>query len=133
MSLLSIMKDLRIACSGSCMITKLFLQANQSTSVDSFFLITDLTDKILGGFANQSGENFDYFFVEDLTNHLFERQHLNGTQIPGTGKDLVAINIQRGRDHGIPGYNTLRQYCGLERAENFSDFEGEMPRGKHNY
>ena len=94
--------------------------------------MTDLADKILQGFANQSGENFDYLFVEDITNHLFERQE-NGEQMPGTGKDLVALNIQRGRDHGIPGYNALRQYCGLEKAKTFKDFEGEMSKGKQNF
>ena len=28
--------------------------------------------------------------------------------------DLVARNLQRGREHGIPAYHTLREACGME-------------------
>jgi len=49
-----------------------------------------------------------------------------GKQKPGTGMDLIAINIQRGRDHGIPGYNEMRETCGLGKASKFSEFGKEM-------
>ena len=46
------------------------------------------------------------FFVKGVRNHLFENK-------PGDGLDLPAINIQRGRDHGLPGYNDWRVKCKL--------------------
>lgn len=33
----------------------------------------------------------------------------------------MAVNIQRGRDHGLPDYNTAREAYGLARKENFHD------------
>ena len=77
------------------------------------------------GFANQSGENFDNVFAEDITNHLFEEID-NGTQKPGTGLDLVALNIQRGRDHGLRPYNEYRVACNLKKAHDFSDLSVEI-------
>jgi dual oxidase len=35
----------------------------------------------------------------------------------------MAINIQRGRDHGLPDYNTAREVFGLKKINNVTDFK----------
>ena len=39
--------------------------------------------------------------------------------------DIGAIDIQRGRDHGMPYYNDLRETYGLDRVTSFTEMTGE--------
>uniref|UniRef100_A0A8C3P7V5 Eosinophil peroxidase n=1 Tax=Chrysemys picta bellii TaxID=8478 RepID=A0A8C3P7V5_CHRPI len=52
--------------------------------------------------------------VEELQERLFE-------QVEIIGLDLAALNLQRGRDHGLPGYNAWRQFCGLSQPRNLAE------------
>lgn len=56
---------------------------------------------------------------KELTEHLFTVAH-------AVALDLAAMNIQRSRDHAIPGYNDWRKFCNLTVAENFDQLSGEI-------
>ena len=90
---------------------------------DAFFspeLLTDEggIDPILRGLAKQLSQKVDPFIVNDVRNFLFGP--------PGAGGfDLAALNIQRGRDHGLPYYNDVREQMGLSRVESFQDISSD--------
>ena len=40
--------------------------------------------------------------------------------------DLMAINVQRARDHGLPGYTKYREVLGLGAVNSFDDLSGSF-------
>ena len=78
-------------------------------------------DRIVAGLIGEESQTMDKFVTEDVTNHLFlEVGENTGHLKRDFGGDLVARNLQRGRDHGLPGYNMYRRYCGLKSLSSFS-------------
>merc|ERR1712110_509839 len=67
------------------------------------------------GMTEQGSQLWDSSFVPDVRNHLFESSPGRG------GLDLVAVNIQRGRDHGLPGSNKYREICTGNKAKDWAD------------
>lgn len=68
---------------------------------------------VLRGLARQKAQEIDPYLIDEVRNLLFGP--------PGAGGlDLAALNIQRGRDHGLPAYQDLRRHFGPGRAQSFA-------------
>ena len=117
---------------GHSMLSPELLRLDQNLNVipegnlplrDAFFspgIITDEggIDPLLRGLANEIAQKVDPFIVDDIRNFLF------GPPSAG-GFDLASLNIQRGRDHGLPKYNDARQQLGLPRVGSFQDISSD--------
>ena len=85
---------------------------------DAFFRPARLIDEggiapVLRGLASQVSQRIDHLLVDEVRNFLFGP--------PGAGGfDLATLNIQRGRDHGLPAYNAAREALGLPRHATFT-------------
>jgi peroxidase len=71
-------------------------------------------DPFLKAAATGNTQEVDLGVVDELRNMLFGP--------PGSGGfDLAALNIQRGRDHGLADYNSVRAAYGLSRVTSFAE------------
>ncbi len=90
---------------------------------DAFFSPSRILDEggiepLLRGLSSQVHEDVDVFIIDDVRNMLFGA--------PGAGGlDLAALNIQRGRDHGLPSYNAIRAAYGLSPAQSWADISSD--------
>ncbi|KAM3932563.1 peroxidasin homolog isoform 2-T2 [Leptodactylus fuscus] len=78
-------------------------------------------DPLLRGLFGVSGKMrvTSQLLNTELTEKLFSMAH-------AVALDLAAINIQRGRDHGIPPYHDFRVFCNLSSVHTFDDLRNEI-------
>uniref|UniRef100_V5I8I5 Peroxidase n=1 Tax=Anoplophora glabripennis TaxID=217634 RepID=V5I8I5_ANOGL len=122
------MRSLKSLYDGNIKLFNENREANSSLSLQKYFNNPNkiqqpgILDALIRGLATQSSQKIDRHFAEDLINKLYTNGHF--------GFDVLSMDIQRGRDHGLPGYTQYRTLCGLRNAENFNDFSDVMPE-KH--
>lgn len=75
-------------------------------------------EPILRGLAGQVCQSIDSYVIDDVRNFLFGQ--------PGAGGfDLAAVNILRGRDHGLASYNDTRRALGLSAKTSFEQISSD--------
>ncbi len=76
-------------------------------------------DFILKGFSMQPAQAIDPYVDDALRNFTFEESGLKPV-------DLIAVSLQRGRDHGLPDYNQIRSFFGREPMKDFSELSSDI-------
>jgi hypothetical protein len=76
-------------------------------------------DAVLKGDADGNAQAMDPMAVNEVRNLLF------GNAGAG-GQDLIALDIQRGRDNGLPDYNTVRVAYGLPPVTSFAQITSNL-------
>ena len=94
------------------------IAAGNLTLAESFFQpqhITDAgVDPILRGLCIGRAQELDEWVIADVRDFLFGP--------PGAGGlDLASLNIQRGRDHGLPSFAQMRAALKLRPVKRFQD------------
>ncbi|KAK6621977.1 hypothetical protein RUM44_001784 [Polyplax serrata] len=79
----------------------------------------EAVDDFIRGLTSTPSQKFDRHFSSELTDHLFQGDL-------DFGLDLVALNIQRGRDHGIAPYNEWREVCSMPKIRSWEELTKVM-------
>lgn len=93
------------------------LYRNALLNVTVLEATTDGQENVLRGMMHSSMMLLDSHISKEISTQLFPSPNRH------YGHDLTAIDIQRGRDHGVPGYNAYRKFCGLKQFESFEEID----------
>ena len=99
------------------------IEEGNMTLAEAFFNPFAITETgmepFLRGMGVQAQQSFDAKMVDDVRNFLFGP--------PGAGGlDLAAININRGRERGLPDFNTIRSDFGLRPYRIFGQLNPDI-------
>jgi len=91
---------------------------------DAFFLPSNLSqpgelERILKGLATVTQQEIDSKVVDGVRNFLV------GDPLSGVVMDLPSLNLQRGRDHGLPSYNQARVGVGLAARPSLAEISSD--------
>lgn len=111
-SILRLEEDGRSAPSGPLSLREAFFASAPTILMDEGI------EPLLRGLAAQRAQEVDVHVIDDVRNFLFGP--------PGEGGlDLVSLNLQRGRDHGLPDFATVRADYGLAPVRSFAEITAD--------
>ena len=87
---------------------------------------------LIVGISQQRSKSFGPRISEHVSNFLFCGSRDQCSLEAGFGESLPARNIQRGRDHGLPGWSKYRQFCGLSVPSSWSDKPSDISQTNWN-
>jgi len=99
---------------GSFMLRNKFFRSNMFYDDD----VNGGLESVARGFLKDPSMKVDRWFTEDISRHLFET---NDEFSRPFHFDLVSVNIQRGRDHGLPAYVKFREFCKLAPIRSWDE------------
>ncbi|XP_067680260.1 peroxidase-like [Haliotis asinina] len=79
----------------------------------------DAINQLTRGLLVDGANSVDRYVSPEVSDFLFSDDE-------GNSLDLMSLNIQRGRDHGLPGYNDWRRWCGLPETHGFKTDDGGL-------
>ncbi|CAG9818789.1 unnamed protein product [Phaedon cochleariae] len=82
-------------------------------------LTNNSVEELLMGMTSQLAEREDSFLCSDVRDKLFGPMEFSR-------RDLGALNIMRGRDNGLPDYNSIRAHYNLPKVENWMDINKKL-------
>ncbi len=85
---------------------------------EGFFDPTKITDEggvepVLRGLVYQVHQEIDVYIIDAFRDNLFAQF------------DLTSLNMQRGRDHGLPNYNQVREDFGFGPVASFAEINSD--------
>ena len=87
------------------------------------YIVANGIEGTLFGLLKNTSRPVDDKFSFSLSRRLFVGVGRKGY------RDLIAVNIQRAREHGLPGYNEYRKACGLSVAKTWSQLKNILMPG----
>ena len=122
----------------TCDVITTSLDSNKDLPLKEAFFVPEIViedpetiNEIVHGFGCTLANEIDTRITDGVRDFLFDNVvDDNGEPLFGGPLDLISLNLQRGRDHGLPDYNTVREMIGLPKHTSFDDISSNAALNK---